>query len=603
MKAKKYQIFISYRRDGGEFTAKLLRDRLEARGYHVFFDVETLRSGDFNTRLYSVIDECDDFLLVLSPNALDRCRNEDDWVRYEVERALLKGKNIIPVLLRGFSFPESLPPSMEPLRVKNGLEANSQFFDAFFDTLLEYLHSTPNKRRSLLWPLTAAAVLLAGALVVCWSLGLFDRPFPASASDKSVTGEVVYYIETHLTYLDGIADAADSAIADAKRYLTTDSTAFSTLDASIDVSLQALSAMDLDACAPSDGMLQRVGALEGTPFSTADLVAMHDVMVVTRSEWLGNLSMLLWMLGPDSFLPSNTCLAILDNLQAYLEEDLSLNAYNVNELLLPVKSPDALDSFLHAYLPKLRHVPLDADGWSNDAEALASAESACLDRQQRLVTERSAITGNMTVDNAALRESLIRSYELLGMSPSEAEWMVEQWMALAGLQSQLDTLTQQFRPAPEDGWDTLWVKLQTLMGIGEYDLALECLDALTALPGMEDDADAAIYFPAVRRFIESVEQTGIDYGVMVMAWYDPAQPHPLYQIGDVIIALNDVPCRTAEEFTAARDAVAGGDFSVTILRPDDAGTLQRMTLDIQADMPRVYLQSLTYVPQEDGETT
>ena len=138
---KKYDIFISYRRDGGEFTAKILRDRLETLGYKVFFDLETLRSGDFNKKLYDVIDECEDFLLVLSPNALDRCMNEGDWVRYEVERALEKEKNIVPILLRGFSFPEALPASMEPIRFKNGLEANTQLFDAFIETLREYLTS------------------------------------------------------------------------------------------------------------------------------------------------------------------------------------------------------------------------------------------------------------------------------------------------------------------------------------------------------------------------------------------------------------------------------------------------------------------------------
>ena len=59
----KYDVFISYRRDGGEVTARILRDSLTERGYNVFFDVESLRSGAFNTKLYSVIDECKDFTL------------------------------------------------------------------------------------------------------------------------------------------------------------------------------------------------------------------------------------------------------------------------------------------------------------------------------------------------------------------------------------------------------------------------------------------------------------------------------------------------------------------------------------------------------------
>ena len=48
---KEYDIFISYRRDGGESTAKILRDKLTELGYSVFFDVESLRSGDFNKKL------------------------------------------------------------------------------------------------------------------------------------------------------------------------------------------------------------------------------------------------------------------------------------------------------------------------------------------------------------------------------------------------------------------------------------------------------------------------------------------------------------------------------------------------------------------------
>lgn len=146
-----YDIFISYRRNGGEYTAKILRDRLEDQGYQVFFDVESLRSGYFNTKLYSVIDECKDFLLILSPNALDRCEDPNDWVRLEVEHALAQEKNIIPIMLRGFEFPEHLPEILEPLRYLHGLEANSQFFDAFIQQLCtKFLITKPSWPRRFL---------------------------------------------------------------------------------------------------------------------------------------------------------------------------------------------------------------------------------------------------------------------------------------------------------------------------------------------------------------------------------------------------------------------------------------------------------------------
>ena len=138
---KKYDIFISYRRNGGEYTAKILRDNLKAMGYRVFFDVEALRNGPFNTKLYDAIDASKDFILVLSPDALDRCVNEDDWVRREIEYAILHKKNIIPVMLRGFTFPDVLPDTIEDLRMCNGIEANSEFFEAFLQKLQKFLVS------------------------------------------------------------------------------------------------------------------------------------------------------------------------------------------------------------------------------------------------------------------------------------------------------------------------------------------------------------------------------------------------------------------------------------------------------------------------------
>ena len=65
---KKYDIFISYRRNLGAETAKHLRDVLQAKGYRVFFDTDTLSSGNFNTELLRVIEECSDFSFSISLN-------------------------------------------------------------------------------------------------------------------------------------------------------------------------------------------------------------------------------------------------------------------------------------------------------------------------------------------------------------------------------------------------------------------------------------------------------------------------------------------------------------------------------------------------------
>jgi hypothetical protein len=141
----KYDIFLSYRRDGGEAMAILLRDRLTAKGYSVFLDIENLNAGSFNTKLFDVIDNCRDFLLVCSIGSLDRCANEGDWVRMEIAHALQQGKNIVPIMLRSFQFPDVLPDDIEAVRMQNGVNANShEYFDAAIDRLAEkFLTATP----------------------------------------------------------------------------------------------------------------------------------------------------------------------------------------------------------------------------------------------------------------------------------------------------------------------------------------------------------------------------------------------------------------------------------------------------------------------------
>lgn len=138
-----YQIFISYRRDGGEHLSRLIRDRLMQSGYRVFLDVETLREGYFDDDLYQYIDQCKDIIVILSPHGLDRCFNKDDWVRKEIARGLQKKKNVIPFIMRNFEFPENLPQDILPISRRNGIHENHEYFSQAIAKLISFLESTP----------------------------------------------------------------------------------------------------------------------------------------------------------------------------------------------------------------------------------------------------------------------------------------------------------------------------------------------------------------------------------------------------------------------------------------------------------------------------
>lgn len=92
-----YDIFISYRRDSGAQYARILQLMLSQRGYKVFLDYDELTDGRFGEHIKKAIIDAPIFMLVLSKEALVRCKNEGDWVRREIQLAISREKHIIPV--------------------------------------------------------------------------------------------------------------------------------------------------------------------------------------------------------------------------------------------------------------------------------------------------------------------------------------------------------------------------------------------------------------------------------------------------------------------------------------------------------------------------
>ena len=62
-----YDIFISYRREGGKELARSLKSELERRGYRVFLDFDELNDGIFDRRIMEAIDVSPIFMVLLSP--------------------------------------------------------------------------------------------------------------------------------------------------------------------------------------------------------------------------------------------------------------------------------------------------------------------------------------------------------------------------------------------------------------------------------------------------------------------------------------------------------------------------------------------------------
>lgn len=217
--ATKYDIFISYRREGGYDTAKHLNDLLVRDGFKVSFDIDTLRSGDFDTQLLSRIEQCHDFILIVDEHAFDRTLDpnfdpQKDWLRCELSYALKQNKNIIPVFLSNVSgFPENLPEDVSGVVKKNGPEYNRYYFDDFYKKLrLRFLKSqkikTIKRIVAVLFLALAALVSLLSVLLHTPKDIVYVDPLTPYSTNEN---ELYEYSRTILNDANGTIKTANTS--------------------------------------------------------------------------------------------------------------------------------------------------------------------------------------------------------------------------------------------------------------------------------------------------------------------------------------------------------------------------------------------------------
>ena len=148
-----YQGFISYRRDGGSHTARVIKVMVEKfSDRKLYLDVDALGTGRFDDGLLRVVESVPSFILVLSPGCLDRCRNEDDWLKREILHAFASNRNIVPVFVDGFAFPNQeflmgLPPPIRALPNYQAVEYRHEYAESAARKILRYM-SEPSARQA-----------------------------------------------------------------------------------------------------------------------------------------------------------------------------------------------------------------------------------------------------------------------------------------------------------------------------------------------------------------------------------------------------------------------------------------------------------------------
>lgn len=99
----KYDVFISYRRNGGSEKAQLIKSEVKLRGVpddKIFLDTHSLHNGDFAQTILNSIKNSSCVVVVISKGCFDEIKETDFWYM-EIREALAQHKLLVPVFFDG----------------------------------------------------------------------------------------------------------------------------------------------------------------------------------------------------------------------------------------------------------------------------------------------------------------------------------------------------------------------------------------------------------------------------------------------------------------------------------------------------------------------
>ena len=141
-------VFISYRRQEASYLAAWMHETLSHRfgQASIFLDIDCIRPGiDYLEEIEQTLGRCSVLIVVVGhhwlkdPTGRRRIDEPDDPIRWEIELALSRSLNVIPVLLDGAVMPTAaeLPPSISRMARINAIQLRRDGASADMRSLLD----------------------------------------------------------------------------------------------------------------------------------------------------------------------------------------------------------------------------------------------------------------------------------------------------------------------------------------------------------------------------------------------------------------------------------------------------------------------------------
>lgn len=538
-KRTKYDIFISYRREGGLQYAVALQSMLLNMGYSVFLDVRDLSSGHFDTALLTRIEMCKDFILVLSDGALDRCAEPDDWVCREIEHAMKLNKNIIPLIPDGVSpaerLPHQLPQSISALPSYQIFSINLMQIKAAVSQLHDALLSSPHPYLRILekaLPFIAALLILAVLAIGYVLYRQYTSVFPHNKEQESIVSETIAYQTLNLGQANLAIGAHLLALDHSEAYLRAEASRSKAMLA-LDYAMEQTANSYANLMPLSDSLSER---LDGTPFNKGDIASQAYALSVLLEGMYDIQSYLRTFLLDDPMLSVPHKLDYIKCCREITALDQDNLFYALNESLLPV-SDQALSKFRTDLLPTLTYI-YTGQPWIYLQDELISQQNRTQQKSWELTNELFASSGQEQHDTDVLGFELENNQEALEQARQE--------------------LYQMHRPLDTDDPDTLWLKAITFISHGMNDAAAECFTLYQSKMTNEDDRRCA---NSALQFALQMDKTDV-LGGCVVSFHEEGKPQQAVQVGDIIYALDNVYIYTYEDYLRVKESLDAPQLSI-----------------------------------------
>lgn len=566
----KSEIFISYRRDGGEFFAKKLRDTLVKNHYHAFLDIEGLGSGNFNEHLLEAIDSSYDYILLLSKNSLDRCINDDDWVRKEIEYAKLKQKHFIILINKDFSFPENLPSNLDFLRNNNNIDyIEYEVIDdipilmkSIKEKLITKSHKYEIFLHKILPSLLGIFFAIGIAVFIAFGINKVNNKFPKTKDDEVLIENVFAYIDKNLEIIEKISMEFEAFLDICNNYYENPHKIHISEPIKImenlyvDLNNIDLKEFELDSTIADD--------IIESHFSKDDIQSLSLNLESLYTMILDNINYFAELLYyPDENENTNKIIELIQSIKQDMTSLKEYDVYVVNIILNSVTTSYKPLSEYKSSLAKYEYFNFADYEWFSSDIIIKIYKKLISEDEEKLLNLNNQINEEIEKYEKEIEENVIKNFIENGYTKEEAYTFLRKHEESEAIKKELiqerlrlllldkNELNENLNFQEKDDAKILYLKTRMAYKNGYYDIVIKNLEIFEkyAPDYIKNISKIKTNFQLFSTICEKYNYIDI---LIINGFNGITENQKYFEIGDIIISVNHIPFKDFDEFKTLR---------------------------------------------------